>query len=598
MQATKPLALISVSDKTGVCAFARALVDLGFEILSTGGTAACLEKEGIAVTPVQNLTGFPEMLEGRVKTLHPAIHGGILYKRSQEDHRIQIREQGIRSIDLVAVNLYPFQETVKQHPDDLEWILENIDIGGPTLLRAAAKNHKDVLVLVDPGDYSEIISQLRQGSVLLSVRRELAAKVFAHTGRYDRNIEKFMAQRFLEEERDQIYLEEGTRLGRYAENWHQSGRIFKDRTYGGPSVALSNQVHGGELGYNNYLDAETALGTLLEFSSDDRACTVVIKHGNPCGLAVDQSLLRSLERAWQGDPTSAFGSVIAMNWEVDVETLKALTYRISSSGTKGWFVEVLLAPSFQPEALEWLRSKKSKSRMRLLEVGSLHNNLPAQLEIRSLRGGYLVQESDEGSALLSPLELSRDAQNIDDPYDGKSRLVGVVCGKLQDEKQVRLLDWTNRAAKHLKSNAISIGRILPEGGFQLLGAGMGQPNRKDSAQLALDRALSNLKAEYRLLSGEGSEYEKAVLQSQLESLGRIDSSSLSEEDYIRDQLAMNCAAASDAFFPFSDGVEQLAQGGIRTIIQPGGSIRDDEIIEAAGEMEVTMVFTGMRHFKH
>lgn len=596
MDLKKPIALISVSNKAGVLTFARALLDLGYGIVSTGGTADYLERDGIKLIRVQDLTNFPEMLDGRVKTLHPKIHGGILYKRSREDHRQQVRNFEIPSIDIVAVNLYPFQETIQSNPEDLEHILENIDIGGPTLLRAAAKNHRDVLVIVNPEDYTEVITSLREGGLLLSKRRELAVKVFAHTSRYDRCIENFLASSFLGKEQNQIYFEDGQDLGKYAENWHQAGKMILDKNYKGPSILHAKQVHGSNLGYNNFLDADTALNALLEFRNSD-PCTVVVKHGNPCGMAIDNELLHSLERAWQGDPTSAFGSVIAMNRVVTMEILEALTSRTSSTSSKGWFVEVLAAPSFDKEALEWIKTKKSKANMRLLQFGDLDLKSSATWEFRSLRGGLLLQEGDIGSAILENSQLMKDAFEVEGS-NGDIRTVGIVCGKIDDAQTRELFDFTNRVTKHLKSNAIGIGRLLPEGGFQLLGAGMGQPNRKDSAQLAIDRAIQNLKSEFLFLTGEGSCYEKAVLQSQAHLIGSLRESGMDAQDYVRDQLSMHCVAASDAFFPFSDGIEQLAAGGIRKIIQPGGSIRDKEIIDTAQAMELTMVFTGMRHFKH
>lgn len=598
---TEPIALISVSDKTGVVEFARSLQDLGFEIVSTGGTAAHLLESGVKVLEVQDLTGTEEMLEGRVKTLHPVVHGGILYKRSDQGHREQVRKHKIRSIDLVAVNLYPFEATAKANPDDLDIVLEQIDVGGPTLLRAAAKNHRDVLAVVDPGDYEEIISELRGGKVMLSMRRRLAVKVFQHTGRYDRAIETFLGSSFEGKRSEQICLEDVQDLEKYAENWHQKGALAHIEEEPGPSLLRAEQVHGDVLGYNNYLDGDSALGALLEFQSVEEPCVVVLKHGNPCGLALAQSSERAIQRAWQGDPTSAFGGVLAFNTEVTREVFEVLTNRESGSGSKGWFVELILAPSFTPEALEWLRGKKSKRKLRLMELGSLRIPQGDRRELRSIRGGLLIQQADHSNILsLDSNSILGRAQYILDPHTNTQRMVGVVSAREPNPEMGPVFDFANRSTKHLKSNAIGIGRLLPCGGLQLIGAGMGQPNRKDSAQIAISRAVENLREEFRVIKGQGTPYHNAILKSEINFLREQfpGIQQMEEEDYIRDQLALHCVAASDAFFPFADGLEQLARCGIRHVIQPGGSMRDDEVIEAANRLEMVMIFSGMRHFKH
>ena len=595
-------ALISVSDKTGVLELARELVSFGVEIVSTGGTARVLCEAGVLVSEVSELTGFPELFDGRVKTLHPAIHGGILHRRNLKSHSSDLEKFSIKPIDLVVVNLYPFEAEVCRKNASVAEILEQIDIGGPALLRSAAKNHADVIVITDPCDYALLVSMLKSGQKIeMKDRQRWAAKVFSHTSRYDFQIEKYLKKTFLDQEVEQIRIHEIHPIGRYGENWHQTASVGLLEDSKPPSVRHARQLRGIALSYNNYLDGDAALQTLLEFEKLKQPVTVIVKHGNPCGVATASSPLNSLERAWQGDSISAFGSVIAMNRELDLEVARALCDRLAPGGRRGWFVELILAPSFSCEALDYFDSKKSKSKLRLLESGPLHrdNSIP---EFRSLGGSVLIQSPDHQLYLDDSYgSMFERAQPRMDEAADMQRLMGVVSRKLPSENLFDTLDFSFRACKYIKSNAISICRRIDAERIQLLGIGSGQPNRKDSAALALKKARENLSAEYRFIKGDGAQDLPEILKSEqrrlLENL-RSQAGALTEDEYIRSQLRENCAVGSDAFFPFADGVAELLASDLRHFIQSGGSLRDAEVIETIDQHQAVMLFAGMRHFKH
>ncbi|MBE3577484.1 MAG: bifunctional phosphoribosylaminoimidazolecarboxamide formyltransferase/IMP cyclohydrolase [Limnochordales bacterium] len=551
-------ALVSVSDKRGLIEFARALVAAGVEIISTGGTLRALSEAGLPVRPVSEVTGFPEMLDGRVKTLHPRIHGGILARRDRPGDMEALQRQGIEPIDLVVVNLYPFSETVARPGVTWEEAVEQIDIGGPTLLRAAAKNFAHVAVLCRPEQYDEFLQVWqKEGGIPLELRRRWALEAFSLTAAYDAAIERFFLRQLSPANpptRLTLPLELISAL-RYGENPHQQAAFYKDPLAGAGSgsngsepvpISLVNarQLHGKELSFNNIQDADAALAAVAEFAAP---AAVAVKHMNPCGMAVAPTIAEAFRRAYEADTVSIFGGIVALNRPVDLETAKLL-HEI--------FLEVILAPAFTPEALELLTRKKN---VRLLEVpglaalaeGVARGTLqPVQgfispwavvdaekgwgflgsreLDVRKVAGGYLVQQPDR-------LSLDRASWRV------------VTKAPVPDELWDDLIfAWI--AVKHVKSNAIAVARNL-----QLLGSGAGQMNRITSARLALRQA--------------GEKARGAVL-------------------------------ASDAFFPFADVVEAAAEAGIAAIIQPGGSIRDDESIAACDRAGIAMVFTGRRHFKH
>lgn len=508
-------ALISVSDKTGIVDFARGLVELGAEIISTGGTARTLQEAGIPVTYVSDVTGFPEILEGRVKTLHPAVHGGILARRTPE-HLQQIEKHNIKPIDLVAVNLYPFKETVAKPGVTFAEAIENIDIGGPTLVRAAAKNHQDVLVVVNPTRYPQILETLQNGEVTGTLRRELALEAFSHTASYDTAISNYLNGVVTPENPFPETWNLSVRrkqLLRYGENPHQPAAFYRDESIQGPCVANARQLHGKELSYNNILDLNSALELVREF--DQTAC-VIIKHNNPCGTACAESCLQAYQLAYETDPVSAFGGIVAFNRPVDRAVAEEMT-KI--------FLEAIIAPEFEMQALEVLKTKEN---LRLLETGALDRPSTDRLDIRKVNGGLLVQETD---------------QKVVD-----SDKLRVVTEKKPSPELMEDVIFAMTVVKHVKSNAIVVTK-----GRQVLGVGAGQMNRVGSARIALEQA--------------GEKAKGAIL-------------------------------ASDAFFPFRDTVDQAARAGIGIIVQPGGSIRDEESIKAADEHGIIMVFTGMRHFKH
>jgi phosphoribosylaminoimidazolecarboxamide formyltransferase / IMP cyclohydrolase len=518
-------ALISVSDKKGVVEFSRALSELGVELISTGGTASLLRENKIPVKDVSDITGFPEMMDGRVKTLHPKIHGGILALRDNPDHLAKMKEHGIAPIDLVVVNLYPFEATVARGAS-FEEIIENIDIGGPSMVRAAAKNHQHVGVMVDPEDYQPIVAELKEnnGSLSNQTHFRLFTKAFQLTSRYDGAIANYFASfdgskqpnRWGEIVNIQISKIQDMR---YGENPHQSAAFYSTQGDIGPSIARAKQFQGKELSFNNILDADAALSTVLEFSD---IATVAIKHNNPCGVALSKtSLADSFRKAKACDPVSIFGGVIAFNRPVDEETAKEL---------KDIFLEIVIAPSFTPEAKAVLSSAKRLLNIRLLEL-DMSEPQAGGYDLRRVRGGMLMQDWDTGSI---------DVRNCK-----------VVTHRKPTEEEYKALDFAWRVCRHVKSNTIVF--ASPD---QVLGVGAGQMSRIDSTKIAVLRAATHG------LSLQGS------------------------------------AVASDAFYPFRDGLDEAANAGAKSVIQPGGSIKDDEVIAAANEHGMAMIFTGMRHFRH
>jgi len=504
-------ALISVSDKTGLVELGSALRDLGVSIVSTGSTAATLRDAGVEVTDVATVTGFQEALDGRVKTLHPSIHGGILADRRLESHRKQLQELGIDPFDLVVVNLYPFEATVARGAG-FEESIENIDIGGPAMVRAAAKNHASVGIVVDPADYSDVLAELREGGLEESTRSHLAAKAFAHTAQYDGLVAGWMATQL-----GTTGVNDGVQLVarplsslRYGENAHQQAALY-ERPGAPMGLAQARVLQGKEMSFNNYLDANAAL--LAAFDHEGPA-VAIIKHQNPCGIATGPTLLEAYRSAHECDPVSAFGGVIALNRELDDETADAISQV---------FTEVIVAPAVTEGAREVLATKKNL-RLVVLPEGF-------ELEVRDFRmisGGLLVQQRDADFAPASGWEL--------------------VAGEPADAATLESLEFAWRAVKSVKSNAILLAQ-----GTASVGIGMGQVNRVDSCHLAVSRA------------GE---------------------------------RAQGSVAASDAFFPFADGLQILIDGGVRAVVQPGGSVRDDEVIAAAKAAGITLYLTGERHFLH
>lgn len=508
-------AILSVSDKTGLVEFARGLSEKGVQIYSTGGTKKALQEAEVPVHSVSDLTGFPEILDGRVKTLHPAVHGGILARRDLATHMAELGEQGIAAVDLVAVNLYPFVQTVSREGVTLGDALENIDIGGPTMIRAAAKNFPHVLVVVDPADYPTLLEKLAAGDVALEDRKRLAQKAFQHVAMYDTAIARYLrpeAEAFPEEMT--IALKRAQELS-YGENPHQQAAFYAEVAIGrkGPSIAAATQLSGKALSFNNILDLDAALNVVTDFSAPTVA---VLKHNNPCGLACHADLAEAYRRALSGDPVSAFGGIVACNREIDA----AMAQEIDKT-----HFDAIIAPSFAESALTLLQRKRD---LRLLAAGPLpEGNGGSALIFRHVEGGFLVQAADAepGAVQLRP-----------------------VTERQTTEEETRDLLFAWRAVKHVKSNAIVLASDLT-----LLGMGAGQPSRVDSVEIALKKA--------------GDRAAGSVL-------------------------------ASDAFFPFPDGVELAARNGVTAIIQPGGSVRDEDVVKEANEHKVAMVFTGVRHFRH
>ena len=516
-------ALVSVSDKRGIVEFSRELQALGVEILSTGGTAELLAAHGIPVMEVSEFTGFPEIMDGRVKTLHPRIHGGLLGRRGQDDEVMEANR--IQPIDLVVVNLYPFEETVSNPDCTIELAIENIDIGGPTMLRAAAKNHADVSVIVDVQDYGRVVSEMQgnQGVVSPDLRFDLAVKAFEHTAAYDGLIANYLGSRVDPSgprRFPRTFTAQWSRkqVMRYGENPHQQAAFFVDPGEADPSISTADQIQGKSLSFNNIADSDAALECVRQF--DQAFACVIVKHANPCGVAVAGTQEDAYQRAFSTDPESAFGGIIAFNTALDVGVAAAIL--------DNQFVEVIVAPSVSGEAKKALQEKGN---VRVLECGdwSSKESPRSEWEYRKVRGGLLVQDRDQD--LYQKLE--------------------VVSRRAPDEAEMKDLIFTWKVAKYVKSNA-----IVYAANQRTLGIGAGQMSRVNSARIAA------IKAEHSSLSLDG-----AVM-------------------------------ASDAFFPFRDGLDNAAEVGVRAVIQPGGSLRDEEVIAAANEHGIAMVFTGMRHFRH
>jgi phosphoribosylaminoimidazolecarboxamide formyltransferase/IMP cyclohydrolase len=513
-------ALISVSHKEGVLNFAKELAKLQIEILSTGGTAKMLRDGGVPVKDVSEFTGFPEMLDGRVKTLHPKVHGGLLGRRSNPEHMKQWKEHGIEPIDLVVVNLYPFEQTVAKPGCTLEDAIENIDIGGPTMLRSAAKNYTDVAVVCSPHDYDRVLDEIRKtGEVSAKTRFDLCRTVFLHTARYDSAISAWLNNQVPDEEKTRfpniltLQFEKVQNL-RYGENPHQEGAFYREFGTKEPCVAHAQQLQGKEMSFNNYLDANSALELVKEY---DETAVVIVKHNNPCGVAVADAPVDALRMARECDPVSAFGGVIAFNRIVDYETARELA---------STFVEVVVAPEFAPDALDELKKKKD---LRLLDIGPTVKGTPAGMDMKKVIGGLILQDRDLGRIVdISTLEVPTKRRPTADEY--------------------RALAFAWKVCKHVKSNAIVFTTVE-----RTVGIGAGQMSRLDSVRLAVMKAQSTLRG--------------TVL-------------------------------ASDAFFPFRDGLDEAAKAGVTAVIHPGGSVKDDEVVRAADEHGIAMVVSKMRHFRH
>jgi len=529
-------ALISVSDKSGVVDFAGALSEMGVKIISTGGTAKKLSEAGVSVVAIESVTGFPEMMNGRVKTLHPKIHGGLLGLRDRAEHTAAMKEHNIEPIDLVCVNLYPFEQTVARADCTLEEAIENIDIGGPSMIRSAAKNHKFVTVVTSPDQYGKVIEQMQKndGAVREELRSDFARIAFGLTASYDAAIAKYLNRRAAVEypERISIALKKESSL-RYGENPHQSAAFYKLSPSGEISVSSAGLLEGGTpISFNNLLDTNAAFELVKEF---DEPAAVVVKHLNPCGCAVDEDIREAYRKAYEGDVVSAFGSIIALNRKIDVELARTIMESYSrfgkARGAGGFFAEVIITPEFEQDAIEMIRTLKSwGSRVRLMETGPIRRAKidGSEFDARCVVGGLLLQERDLVGWELNVLTYPPKAKPTDE--------------QLEDLR----IAWIT--AKHVKSNTIVLVKNT-----KVLGVGAGQMNRIESGLIAFKKA--------------GDE-------------------------------AKGAAMASDAFFPFPDNVENAAKAGVACIVQPGGSNKDDEVIAAADKHGIAMVFTGKRHFKH
>ncbi|WP_164670140.1 bifunctional phosphoribosylaminoimidazolecarboxamide formyltransferase/IMP cyclohydrolase [Virgibacillus doumboii] len=506
----KKRALISVSDKSNITEFAKKLTELDYDIISTGGTLKALVEAGVEAIAVEQVTESPEILDGRVKTLHPSIHGGLLAKRDHSSHQAQLQEHNILPIDMVVVNLYPFKQTLDQINVTEEEIIENIDIGGPTMLRAAAKNFGDVTVVVDPADYDDVITGLTEGKMDKAQRKQLAAKVFRHTAHYDALIADYFTDEPFPKNHTVTY--EKVQTLRYGENPHQQAAFYKNPINTSMSLASATQLHGKELSYNNIQDANAALEIIAEYSDPS---TVAVKHMNPCGIGVAETINRAFDKAYEGDSVSIFGGIVACNREIDADLAKKLS---------GIFLEIIISPSFTEEALTILTKKKN---IRLLTL-RMDNNQSNYHKLTTVKGGVLIQSNDAA--------------------DLKKEQLTYPTEKKPTNEQIEDLLFSWKAVKHVKSNAIVLASNK-----QTVGVGAGQMNRVGAANIAIKQA--------------GEKAEGTVL-------------------------------ASDAFFPMPDTVEVAAKAGVKAIIQPGGSKRDQDSIDMCNEHGIAMVFTGMRHFKH
>ncbi|GHU64549.1 bifunctional purine biosynthesis protein PurH [Clostridia bacterium] len=519
-------ALISVSDKSGVIEFAQELAGLGYEVISTGGTFSTLKEAGVPVTGISEVTGFPECLDGRVKTLHPAVHGGILAMRDKKEHMAQLEELGIETIDVVAINLYPFKATILKEDVTLPIAIENIDIGGPTMLRSAAKNHKDVIVVCDPADYSAVIAELKTGHGLnYEAKYRLALKVFEHTAAYDAMIAEYLRSvKNIPLPANPTFTYEKIQDLRYGENPHQRAAYYREVKPWKGALVNVRQVHGKELSFNNINDANDALACLREFQAPT---IVAVKHANPCGVGSAGTIFEAYRKAYEADPISIFGGIIASNMPIDAATAEEIG-KI--------FVEIVIAPSFTEEALEILTRKAN---IRLLTLPRIEKQAPTgSIDVKKVDGGILVQDIDN--------ELFEEQE------------IKVVTKKQPTAAELEDMKFGMKVVKHVKSNAIV---IVKDGGT--LGVGPGQTNRIGSVGIAIN--------------GPDLPPEAAAA---------------------RKQALRGAVLASDAFFPFSDCVTAAAAAGITAIVQPGGSIKDEESIQKCDELGIAMVFTGLRHFKH
>ncbi|CCQ91904.1 Bifunctional purine biosynthesis protein PurH [Nitrospina gracilis 3/211] len=512
-------ALISVSDKTDVVEFAKQLSERGVQILSTGGTARMLEENGIQVIPISDYTGFPEMMGGRIKTLHPKVHGAILGRRDDPEHMQAMKDHGIEPIDLVVINLYPFEATIARDDCTLADAIENIDIGGPTMVRSSAKNYKDVAIVVNPDDYKVVIEEMdaNNGEVTEATRQRLSRDAFALTARYDAAINRYLSLQIEGPDSfpptyQQTFLK--VQDLRYGENPHQAAALYREYQTLETDVVQARQLQGKELSFNNFIDMNAAWECAIEF---EEPAAVVIKHTNPCGVAIGKDQLDVFIRARETDPVSAFGGVLGFNQVVTAQTAEEILKN---------FVEVVIAPGFEPEALSLFAAKKN---VRVMEMPTAKPNPEKKrLDLKRIGGGLLVQNADDVTLNRTTLK---------------------TVTKLQpDDATLRTLEFAWTVAKHVKSNAIIYARDT-----ETVGVGAGQMSRVDSARLAIDKA---------------------------------------------NKPVDGCVMASDAFFPFRDSIDAAAKSGIRAIIQPGGSIRDKEVIEAADDHGIAMVFTGIRHFRH
>ena len=517
-------ALVSVSDKRGLIPFVEGLAGLGVEVLSTGGTCRQLRDAGLDVIEVSEKTGFPEIMDGRVKTLHPVIHGGLLGRRGTDEAVME--EHGIEPIDLLVVNLYPFEQTIARDDATIDDAIENIDIGGPAMIRAASKNHDGVAVCVSPDDYDAILEKLKGDGLALDDRRRLAAKAYAHTASYDTAITKYLSTSLEDDILGERFLYSGgiSEKLRYGENPHQEAAFYVDQQAAAGSLAAAKQLQGKALSYNNIADSDAALECVKQF--ENPAC-VIVKHANPCGVAVAGDVLEAYQKAFKTDPTSAFGGIIAFNRPLDAKTAAAIVEK--------QFVEVIIAPSIESDALEICSTKKN---VRVLEVGDVGARLAPRghvagdsFDFKKVSGGLLVQTSDLGVITADDLKI--------------------VTEKAPTPEQIQdmLFAWT--VVKYVKSNAIIFCKDN-----MTIGVGAGQMSRVYSTKIAAIKAAD-----------EGLDVNGSVM-------------------------------ASDAFFPFRDGIDAAAEAGIKCVIQPGGSMRDNEVIEAADEHGMAMIFTGMRHFRH
>jgi len=531
-------ALLSVSDKAGIIDFARNLHEMKVELLSTGGTARAIREAGIPVKDVSEFTGFPEMLDGRVKTLTPQVHAGILYMRDNEEHVKTMQEFELGQIDLVCVNLYPFEETIAKEGVSLPEAIEQIDIGGPTMIRSAAKNMRDVTVVTDPADYAQTIAEMKEngGATTEPFRFLLGQKVFARTAEYNAAIATYLAEQVSEQQLAKPFAKaysDGTEL-RYGENSHQKAWLYTDSDSREATIALTEVLHGKAMSYNNYVDGDGALEAVKDLAG--KPGVSVIKHTNPCGYATGETLAEAFEAAWAGDPVSAFGSVIAVTEMIDLETAQCLD---------GRFIEAIIAPGYAEDALDHLSKKKN---LRILKLNKPMGKALPQRMVKQINGGLLVQDLD-----IETLEKWEVPTKV--PFD-------------DSKKELALFGIS--AAKHTKSNAIVLVQEYKPGQFRVLGMGAGQPNRVDALKkLSVAKAVENLK---------------------------IENPEISEEEI--QQVIGECVFVSEAFFPFADSIEAANEMGAKFIVQPGGSIRDDEVIAACNKAGIAMALTGMRHFKH